>query len=405
MIRELDRRDGQAGAELVLTIDMALQKFATERLAPEIGSVVVLDTASGAVLSQASTPSFDPNALSQGLSPAAWQALAQDRRAPLRNKAIAGEYAPGSTFKMIVALAALEAGVIDARSSFFCPGQLELGDGVFHCWKRHGHGHVQLHRGIVESCDVYFYELSRRVGIDRIAAMAKRFALGGKFELDVPGERPGLMPTKAWKQAMIGHAWTLGETLISGIGQGFVLATPLQLAVMMARLANGGRAITPFFARDRVADGRLAARPADGAADMGVDAHHLALVRKAMIGVTEEPRGTAYAVRLAMAGTAMGGKTGTAQVRRISQRQRDTGIQRNAKLPWRMRDHALFVGFAPAKAPRYAISVVVEHGGGGATVAAPIARDVMIETLKRDPARHAPGASVAGIRPAPGRDG
>ena len=400
VIRELGRREGQTGQTLVLTVDTALQQSAMSALGEQSGSVVVLDVHTGATMVQASTPSFDPNNFTDGLSETEWRTLADDERAPLRNKAIAGEYAPGSTFKMMVALAALEAGVIDENTSFFCRGYLTLGDGKFHCWKRQGHGHTVLGKGIQQSCDVYFYEVSRRVGIDRIAEMAKRFGLGESVDLDIPGSRPGLIPTRAWKRAIIGQPWVQGETLISAIGQGFVLATPLQLATMTARLVNGGRAVTPFITRDVMDENKLGGRPETPAPEMGVNPHHVALIRQAMAQVTTSRRGTAYRARIMVPGMSMAGKTGTSQVRRITRAERQAGIIKNAQLPWKRRDHALFVGFAPIDQPRYAVAVVVEHGGGGSKVAAPIARDIMTETLERDPAGQAPGADVVGVRPA-----
>lgn len=397
VIRELDRQEGDKGRDVVLTMDMALQRTAMRRLGEEAGSVVVMDVATGGLIVQASTPSFDPNAFTEGLSNAQWRALADNERAPLRNKAIAGEYAPGSTFKMIVALAALEEGVITPQSRFFCSGHLEVGDGRFHCWRRHGHGHVDLERGIAESCDVYFYEIARKIGIDKIAKMAERFGLGSKLALDVPGERAGLMPTKSWKRAVIGQPWVLGETLVAGIGQGFVLTTPLQLATMTARMVNGGKAVVPHLARDRMFREDMIARGKQDQPSIGVNPDHLKILMDMMAKVMEDPRGTAYAARIKRPDMSMAGKTGTAQVRRISMRERESGVRKNNELPWRFRDHALFVGYAPVENPRYAISVVVEHGGGGSSVAAPIARDVMTETLERDPARLAPGADVAGL--------
>ncbi len=403
VIRELGRREGQTGQTLVLTVDTALQQSAMRALGEQTGSVVVLDVDTGATMVQASTPSFDPNNFTDGLSEREWRALADDERAPLRNKAIAGEYAPGSTFKMIVALAALEAEVINENTSFFCRGSLTLGDGKFHCWKRRGHGHTDMGKGIAESCDVYFYEVARRVGVDRIAAMAKRFGLGESLDLDIPGARPGLIPTRAWKSAVIGQPWVQGETLVAAIGQGFVLATPLQLANMTARLVNGGKAVTPFVARDIMANDQLSGRPETPPPDMGLNPWHVELVRQAMVRVTTTRRGTAYRARILVPGMSMGGKTGTSQVRRITRAEREAGIIKNEQLPWKRRDHALFVGFAPIDKPRYAVAVVVEHGGGGSKVAAPIARDIMVETLKRDPAGQAPGADVVGVRAPDGK--
>jgi penicillin-binding protein 2 len=398
VIRELGRREGQTGQTLVLTFDSTLQQSAMKALGDQTGSVVVLDIKTGATMVQASTPTFDPNNFTNGLSETEWRALVDDERAPLRNKAIAGEYAPDSTFKMIVALAALKAGLINSDTSFFCSGSLTLGDGKFHCWKRQGHGHTNLNKGIAQSCDVYFYEVSRRVGIDRIAEMAKRFGLGQDLDLDIPGARPGLIPTKAWKSAVIGKRWAQGETLVAAIGQGFVLATPLQLATMMARIANGGKAVTPYIARDVMVNDSLGGRSDAPPADIGVNQNHLELVRKAMVNVTNSRRGTAYRARIMVPGMAMAGKTGTSQVRRITRAERAAGILKNEQLPWKRRDHALFVGYAPIEAPKYAVAVVIEHGGGGSKVAAPIARDIMVETLKRDPAGQAPGADVAGSR-------
>jgi penicillin-binding protein 2 len=404
VIRELDRQDGDPGQDVVLTIDMALQQEAMEWLGDEAGSVVVMDVETGGVIVQASTPSFDPNAFTEGLSTAQWRAVADNDRAPLRNKALAGEYAPGSTFKMIVALAALEAGLVTPQTNYFCPGFLEVGNGKFHCWRRHGHGHVNLDRGIAESCDVYFYEVARRVGIDNIARMASKFGLGVELGMDIPGERAGLIPTKAWKRAVIGQPWVLGETLVAGIGQGFITTTPMQLATMTAQMVNGGKIVQPHLARDVVTRDKLAARLPAEIKKIDVDPRHLKSVTDAMALVTAAPAGTAHAARIMTPGMSMGGKTGTAQVRRITQRERDSGVIKNKGLPWRYRDHALFVGYGPVEAPRYSIAVVVEHGGGGSAVAAPIARDVMTETLKRDPARLAPGANVAGLR-APGSQG
>ena len=397
VIRELNRQEGDKGRDVVLTMDMALQRAAMRRLGEEAGSVVVMDVATGGLIVQASTPSFDPNAFTEGLSNAQWRALADNERAPLRNKAIAGEYAPGSTFKMIVALAALEEGVITPRSRYFCSGHMEVGDGRFHCWRPEGHGHVDLERGIAESCDVYFYEIARKIGIDKIAKMAERFGLGTKLALDSPGERSGLIPTKSWKRAVIGQPWVLGETLVAGIGQGFVLTTPLQLATMTARMVNGGKAVLPHLARDRMFREDMIARGKPEYPSINVDPAHLKILMDTMEKVTDDPRGTAHAARIKRPDMSMAGKTGTAQVRRISLRERESGVRKNEELPWRFRDHALFVGYAPIENPRYAISVVVEHGGGGSSVAAPIARDVMIETLERDPARLAPGADVAGL--------
>lgn len=389
IIRELSRQDGEPGRDISLTLDLDLQTFAAERIADESAAVVVMDVQAGDVLAIVSTPSFDPNAFNSGLSTADWNALVNNERSPLTNKAIAGQYAPGSTFKMIVALAALENGVTSPEQTVFCNGKYEFGDGTFHCWKRWGHGRVDMVDAIAESCDVFFYDLARRVGIDRIAEMAGRFGLGHNLGIDLPGERPGLMPTKAWKQAVQGVAWQSGETLVAGIGQGFVLTTPLQLAVMTARLVNGGRAVVPRITR-REASAEDSAEFGEAEMSIGVSEANLNLVRRGMDDVVNGPTGTARGVRVEDEALAFGGKTGTAQVRRISERERQTGVRKNEDIPWRTRDHALFVGYAPLADPRYAIAVVVEHGGGGSAVAAPIARDILLEVQRLDPARSVP---------------
>ncbi|MBT5264842.1 MAG: penicillin-binding protein 2 [Rhodospirillaceae bacterium] len=389
IIRELSRQEGEPGQDIALTIDLDLQSFAAKRIAEKSAAAVVLDVQTGEVLAIVSTPGFDPNAFTSGLSTADWNALVNNVRSPLTNKAVAGQYAPGSTFKMIVALAALESGVASPEQTVFCNGKYELGNGTFHCWKRWGHGRMNMGDAIAESCDVFFYDLARRVGIDRIAEMAGRFGLGQDLGVDIPGERPGLMPTKAWKLATQGIAWQLGETLVAAIGQGFVLTTPLQLAVMTARMVNGGRAIVPRLTRREMEDMDLRE---GGNTDlgMGIAEAHLQVIRRGMDEVVNGPSGTAWPVRADDEALAFGGKTGTAQVRRISERERQLGVRKNEDLPWHMRDHALFVGYAPLAEPRYAIAVVVEHGGGGSKVAAPIARDILLEVQRLDPARSTP---------------
>jgi len=399
VIRELARTEGQPGQEIALTIDLQLQEMITRRLADESASVVVIDVHSGEILAMVSTPSFDPNAFNRGLSVEEWRALTSNPKSPLSNKAIAGQYAPGSTFKMVVALAALEKGVVSPGQKIFCKGSVDLGNATFHCWKKHGHGWMDLKQAIAQSCDVYFYEIAKRTGIDTISAMARRFGLGQRLGIDLPGEKGGLMPTRDWKNATIGVPWQVGETLISGIGQGFVLTTPLQLAVMTARLANGGFAVTPYLTRDMIDENGVSVRKPHELARIKVAPRHLDFVRNAMVEVVNGPRGTARSSAITEKGFEMGGKTGTAQVRRISKSEREVGVVKNKDLPWLERDHALFVGFAPVEKPRYAVSVVVGHGGGGSSVAAPIARDVLKEVqrrgLERDPAVSEKSARIA----------
>lgn len=388
VIRELSRTEGQPGAEVMLTLDLGLQQFISKRLDGESASVVVLDVREGDVLAMVSTPGYDPNAFNRGLKPEEWKNLVSNPMSPLINKSIAGRYSPGSTFKMVVLLAALERGVIAPENEIFCRGYTELGDSKFHCWKKHGHGLVDAKVAITQSCDVYFYEIAKRTGIDRIAAMANRLGLGVKSGIDLPGEQRGLMPTKKWKRGALDAPWHQGETLHAGIGQGYVLTTPLQLAVMTAQLANGGVAITPKLTK--LVNSKAVADALDSSVDkksLGIPRAHLKLVQEAMSDVVNNPvLGTARKSRIKEPGMEMAGKTGTVQVRRISKAERDTGVVKNKDLPWKQRDHALFVGFAPVDDPRYAVAVVVEHGGGGSSVAAPIAHDVLLEAQRRNSA-------------------
>ncbi|MFM7346007.1 MAG: penicillin-binding protein 2 [Tagaea sp.] len=381
-IRELARNEGESGQDLVLTIDAALQNFAAKRLAKEESAACVLmDCANGDVLVLASHPSYDPHEFARGISGPAWRALLNNTKAPLTNKAVSGQYSPGSTYKMLVALAALEAGISpDMRVS--CPGHMELGDNKFHCWKRGGHGGMDMIDGIMQSCDVYFYELGRRLGPDRMAEMARRFGLGSTLALDLPGERGGLIPTRAWKQSRTGKGWATGESLVASIGQGYVLATPLQLATMTARMVNGGIAVVPHLTRDLVQGRRISERQPNAYPPVGVPQAHLAIMLRAMRGVVNDPRGTAFRQRIVDANWTYGGKTGTSQVRRITEEERRVGLRKPEQVPWRERDHALFVGYAPLEAPRYALAVIVEHGGGGSAVAAPIAREVLAEAMR-----------------------
>ncbi len=390
MIRELSRREGQPGAEVTLTLDVGLQEFISKRLGAESASVVVMDVRNGDVLAMVSSPSYDANAFNRGLTTAEWRGLVNDERSPLINKSVAGLYPPGSTFKMVVLLAALEKGIISPDTKLFCSGEYEFGDAKFHCWKKHGHGFVDAKRAITESCDVYFYEVARRTGIDRIAATAEKFGIGNLSGIDLPGELAGLMPTREWKKKARDKPWHRGETLIVGIGQGYLLTTPLQLAVMTARLANpSGAAVTPRLTK------AIGGRPVAGTemAPLGIQPANMELVRDGMNRVVNHPTGTAQRSKTGIEGFDMAGKTGTVQVRRISKAEREQGVKKNSELPWRERDHALFVAFAPVESPRYAIAVVVEHGGGGSTAAAPIARDVLVEAHRRNSA--GPGLLIA----------
>lgn len=401
IIKEVDRQEGTPGRDVVLTIDAGLQTYTHQRLMGErSASAVILDVHNGEVMALASTPSYDPTPFNTGLSGQQWSELINDPLSPLTNKAISGTYAPGSTFKMVVALAALSDGISPGHRAW-CPGHMTLGNHRFHCWKRYGHGWMSMHDAIEQSCDVYFYDIARKIGVDKIAEMSRRFGLGTTVGLDLPGERSGVIPTRDWKLANMGEPWQGGETLVTSIGQGFVLTTPLQLAVMTARIANGQKAVVPRITRGSLPGetasgqsveeaGQLDQAAAPEFADLGVDPRHLEVIRTAMDDVVNGDRGTARGSAIDREGWEMAGKTGTSQVRRISKAERDAGVFKNEDLPWRRRDHALFVAYAPVAAPRYAVAVVVEHGGGGSRTAAPIAKDLLIETQTRDPANARP---------------
>ncbi|MCP3971654.1 MAG: penicillin-binding protein 2 [Rhodobacteraceae bacterium] len=376
VMRELGRQEGRAGTNLRLTIDSMLQNYLQARLGDSSASAVVMDTENGDILAIGSAPSFDPNKFVRGISVPDYKALIDNEYRPLANKSVQGVYPPGSTFKMITALAALEDGVIGPEDTVWCPGHKEVGGRKFHCWNRGGHGDVDLYESLTESCDVYFYDVAERVGIEKIAVMARRLGLGQRYELPVSAVKRGLMPNKAWKLEHRDAEWVVGDTLNSGIGQGFVLASPLQLAVMTARLASG-RALLPRM----VKSAEEAEQPAHAAPRLDINPEHLRLVRKGMYGVINSRSGTAYGSRIVAEDIRLAGKTGTSQVFTITAKERAEGIRRQRDLPWNKRDHALFVSFAPYDAPNVACSVVVEHGGGGSLVAAPIARDIILQAL------------------------
>ena len=376
VMRELDRRDGDPGANVRLTIDHRLQNYVQARLGDESAAAVVIDVTTGDILAISSAPSFDPNLFVRGISAADYQRLTENDHRPLADKSVQGAYPPGSTFKLVTALAALDAGVISPSETVWCPGYVELGKRRFHCWKRGGHGHVDLTQSLEQSCDVYYYEVAQRTGIDRLSAMARRLGIGVRFEPPMSAISEGLAPDKEWKSRKYGTEWLIGDTLNAGIGQGFVLASPLQLAVMTARVATG-RAVVPRLLR-AIGTQEL---PVEPPADLGLDPAFLAEVRQGMFDVSNSRRGTAYGSRIVDDAMRMAGKTGTSQVRNITAAERARGVVSNDDLPWERRDHALFVCFAPYEAPRYAVSLVIEHGGGGSAAAAPIARDIILQAL------------------------
>lgn len=376
VMRELERQEGDRGRDLFLTIDAGVQNFAQARLGEESAAVVVVDVTNGDVICCASSPSFDPNLFVRGISHTEYAALTEDDHRPLANKTVSGAYPPGSTFKMITALAALEAGVISPDHTVSCPGYMEIGGRRFHCWSRGGHGRVGLTRSLAESCDVFYYDIALKAGIDKIAEVGRKYGLGLRHDLPMSAITEGIMPDKAWKQDRHKAEWRIGDTVNASIGQGYVLTSPLQLAVMTARIASG-RAVAPRLVA-RLGTDELTPPPAPA---LETPAAYLEAMRKGMWEVVNGERGTAKSSRIVDPTLVMAGKTGTSQVRNITAAERSRGVVSNDQLPWNRRDHALFVGYAPYDAPRYAVSVVVEHGGGGSTAAAPIARDVLLRAL------------------------
>jgi len=376
VMRELDRREGQPGADLQLTIDAELQAYVHARLDHESASAVVIDCETGDLRAIASAPSFDPNMFVRGISVAEYSQLTNDPYRPLASKSVQGVYPPGSTFKMITAMAALEEGIIGPSDTVYCPGYLEVAGRRFHCWRRGGHGHVDLETSLKQSCDVYYYDLALKVGIDKISAMAQRFGIGVRHDLPMSAVARGLAPNREWKQRVHGQEWLIGDTANASIGQGYTLASPLQLAVMTARIATG-REVIPRLIKS--IDG--VEQPSGAGEVMAVNQANLRTLRKGMFAVLNDRRGTAYGSRIIEETFRMAGKTGTSQVRNITAAERAAGVVRNEDLPWERRDHALFICFAPYDKPKYAVAVVIEHGGGGSSVAAPVARDIMLQAL------------------------
>ena len=377
VMRELGREPGQPGANLRLTIDAELQNFVQARLGEESAASVVIDLKTGDVVAAASAPTFDPNLFIGGISQAEFDPLLNNDHRPLHNKIVQGLYPPGSTFKMITLLAGLEDGQITADERINCKGHVELASRKFHCWKGSGHGNTAAIKAIVESCDSYFYELSLRIGIEKIASMARKLGLGVAHDVGMTSVSSGLVPDKEWKLRVRQADWVLGDTLNASIGQGFVLSSPLQLAVMTGKLALG-REVTPRMIKS--VDG--AEQPSGIGGRLDMNPEHLDLIREAMFGVVNSNRGTAKGSRIISSEQKLAGKTGTSQVRNYdSERKRFGRVLDDEEVPWKQRDHAVFVGYAPYDNPRYAVSVVVEHGGGGSKAAAPVARDVILAAM------------------------
>ncbi len=395
-IKELKLIQGTPGKNFRTTIDQEVQIFTNKLMKDVSGSVCVMDIYTGDIVCMVSSPTYDPNQFVHGISSEYWQTLISDKKKPLINKAMAGLYPPGSTIKPLVAFSALENDVISTKLTIQCTGSIELYGQKYHCWKDKGHGFMNLRNAIKQSCDIYFYEVARRLGIDRLSVTSKQFGLGKRVFENFYEERSGIVPDTKWKLKNIGKGWVLGETLISGIGQGYFQSTPIQLCLMMAQLANGGYAI-----KSRIVDDKYAIQPTIDAwreeftskssnldflnskiKKLYRNQENIKFVLDAMYGATNEPMGTSYRSRLTKSEYIYAGKTGTSQIRRITAEERELELKQK-DLPYERRDHALFVAFAPYKKPRYAISIIIEHGGTGSSAAAPIAKKVIKKVLDR----------------------
>ncbi len=372
-ISQLEFQKGEKGKTLRLTIDTEIQKLVNELLKDQAGSICVMDIYTGEIVAMHSSPSFDPNLFVFGISQDDWQLIRNDPMKPLVNKTLQGNYSPGSTIKPIVALSALENGIINTNFTVNCRGHkhpLELYGQTYHCWKKEGHGFMNLRNAMKQSCDTYFYEVARKLGVDKLSETAKKFGLGKEvfgdlFEI----EKKGLIPNTQWKKNALGQNWLLGETIITGIGQGYIQTTPIQLCLMTAQIGNGGHKIYPKI----VVGDRDNASAIDKFTPLYKNYKNIKIVQDAMYASTNEVRGTSYRSRIEDPKYQFAGKTGTAQVKKITKRDRELDLK-TFEIPYEERDHALYVAYGPYKNPRYALSVIVEHGGNGSTTAAPMAK-------------------------------
>ncbi len=368
-ISQLEFQKGKKGKTLRLTIDTEVQKLANELLKDKAGSICVIDIYTGAVIAMHSSPSFDPNLFVFGISQEDWQLIRNDPMKPLVNKTLQGNYSPGSTIKPIVALSALENGIVNTSFTVRCTGKTEMYGQTYHCWKKKGHGYVSLRNAMKQSCDTYFYEVARKLGVDKLSETAKKFGLGEKVFGDLFDiEKKGLIPNTQWKKNALGKGWLLGETIITGIGQGYIQTTPIQLCLMTAQIANGGYKIYPHL----VVDDKVKDQPMDKFTPLYKNSKNIKIVQDAIFGSTNEVMGTSYRSRIDNPKYQFAGKTGTAQVKKITEEERELDLK-TFQIPYEQRDHALYVAFGPYKNPRYALSVIVEHGGNGSTTAAPMA--------------------------------
>ena len=369
-ISQLEFQKGKKGKTLRLTVDTEIQKLANELLKDKAGSICVMDIFTGEVIAMHSSPSFDPNLFVFGISQDNWQIIRNDPMKPLLNKTLQGRYSPGSTLKPIVALSALENGIINTNFTVRCTGKTEMYDQTYHCWKKKGHGYVSLRNAMKMSCDTYFYEIARKLGVDKLSETAKKFGLGKKvFDNLFENEKDGLIPNTQWKKNALGKGWLLGETIITGIGQGYIQTTPIQLCLMTAQIANGGYKIYPKI----VIDDKNKIKPNDYYTPLYKNSKNMRIIQDAMFGSTNEVMGTSYRSRIDNPKYQFAGKTGTAQVKKITEKERELDLK-TSEIPYEQRDHALYIAYGPYVNPRYALSIVVEHGGNGSTTAAPMAK-------------------------------
>ena len=392
VMRNLDRKEGKPGNNIQLTVDTELQAYIQARLGSESASAVVMNCKNGEILAIASSPSYDPNKFVKGISYSDFNELRENEFRPLASKTVQDAYPPGSTFKIVTALAALEANIISPKDNFSCDGKMEISNRFFHCWKKGGHGEMDLAKSLIESCDVYFYELALKVGIERINEMATQLGLGIQHDVPMSAITKGLVPSREWKLKNREQEWLVGDTVNASIGQGYVLSSPLQLAVMAARLASG-RNVKPMLTKSINGQNVYDDKEFE---DLKVSKANLNIIRKALFKASNDRRGTAYGSRIINNKYRMAGKTGTSQVRNITDAERENGVTKNEDLPWKRRDHALFINFAPYDDPEIAVSVVVEHGGAGSKSAAPIARDITLQALFK-------GTPPLGVYPAKDR--
>ena len=384
-INQLEFQKGKKGKTLRLTVDTEVQKLANDLLKEKAGSICVMDIYTGAVIAMHSSPSFDPNLFVFGISKDDWQLIRNDPMKPLVNKTLQGNYSPGSTIKPIVALSALENGIINTNFTVKCTGKTEMYDQTYHCWKKKGHGFVSLRNAMKQSCDTYFYEIARKLGVDKLSETAKKFGLGEKVFRDLFDiEKKGLIPNTQWKKNALGKGWLLGETIITGIGQGYIQTTPIQLCLMTAQIANGGYKIYPHI----VAGDQAKNKPDDYYTPLYENSKNMRIIKDAMFGSTNEVMGTSYRSRIDDPEYQFAGKTGTAQVKKITERERELDLK-TFEIPYEQRDHALYIAFGPYKNPRYALSVIVEHGGNGSTTAAPMATKLFKLIIDRHKIREA----------------